>query len=584
MKLSLDVEKFKTAFPQAKPSEGLNQKDVQKFLREFYKKPLDRNTPDAPQTKKQTTPNSGEDPAIFREQAIKMCREMHELGFANFADLRKKFPKDMKKEQIDTTLRETKATMEAILYAFKHHPSMSMQELAAQYRDRPFLCGPGTLTNLQQILADVTLSGQSVDHYFADAKHEVLEQTAKNITTELEKHIEGVGLWEVHITTSLINQVAREFKLEEKPLEEDKFLLDLPKAVGKKFLAEVKKTFAQEDLPATMLASMAGKILNDLPRFGSEKPNEFYDNVSEALEKLNILPNAHSILIEYEDYGTPKRYKPHAEEIIQHALVLYLNEKGMIPDAQVELSKAVIEMEKTMVSMEGKTNVIDPSLFDVTDSMKDPAQKKMAESYAIKHGTLDEDYKKELIEHTPPERRDFVKNYARYHNDKGLFDAVKTQEAKEKPTEKTKKGTQAQAAKTEADPPKKKTKKKRNTPAKTEADPPKRKTKKEEKTEKSTPPAPQPAPVQQEEKITAKPTKLSIIDMLINFFRGLVGFPPKKVEQEASTPPEPKAETSSKGNYKNVKGLGQKLEQGKVGKHAEQARAGKSKDSTGKTH
>lgn len=82
---------------------------------------------------------------------------MEAIGFTKFPGLMAKFKNAPHKEEDIEMLTSIKQSMENMVYLTETSNGMSKKELAAQYNDRDFICEEGTLTNLQGIMAGMSL-------------------------------------------------------------------------------------------------------------------------------------------------------------------------------------------------------------------------------------------------------------------------------------------------------------------------------------------------------------------------------------------------------------------------------------------
>ncbi|MFO0450322.1 MAG: hypothetical protein ACK52I_16940, partial [Pseudomonadota bacterium] len=58
------------------------------------------------------------------------------------------------------------------------------KEFVTNYKDREFVCAEGTLTNLQGMLAEMTLGTQGINAYIIEQKKQLVTQTATEMYNE----------------------------------------------------------------------------------------------------------------------------------------------------------------------------------------------------------------------------------------------------------------------------------------------------------------------------------------------------------------------------------------------------------------
>ena len=139
----INLEQFKTLFPETKVE--ISDEQVKWYVKEnIYK---------------------GSDPVYengANEQMQLLIEKANELGLKNFKDLFK-----------HAENKQIKESVEAILYLLQGKD-------ISLYQDRTFECGPGTLTNLQSIIFDIT-GAQSLQSVVSRYKKEMLEEFAKEL-------------------------------------------------------------------------------------------------------------------------------------------------------------------------------------------------------------------------------------------------------------------------------------------------------------------------------------------------------------------------------------------------------------------
>ena len=240
MRVSLD--NFKSNFPEKAPTEGLNESEVTAFLNEVYAVDgfdgvvppvyLDKDSPP-------------EYIRAFKAQAKAIYKVGRDLGLTNLIDLQEKFKAVKAGEVPDDDfhqINEIKKSMERIVFQVKKDKDAG-KSLDPKFKDYPFLCGEGTLTNLQSILAQLTLSSSSVDDALSLTKKEILEQYVTEFYRKKKdflKKMEGMNthpIYEVHHISSLLNAISDDYGLIKKTAQEDQYLTDINPDVRKCYAA-----------------------------------------------------------------------------------------------------------------------------------------------------------------------------------------------------------------------------------------------------------------------------------------------------------------------------------------------------------
>lgn len=115
---------------------------------------------------------------LARGQIEKICDHLESVGLSNAGEIRDKFQNPPDTKEGYEVLSKIKATMESIVFTIDKVTNLSSDEVAAQYRDRQFACGPGTLSNLQSISSEMVLANQGIEAYIVEQKRKTLEQIA----------------------------------------------------------------------------------------------------------------------------------------------------------------------------------------------------------------------------------------------------------------------------------------------------------------------------------------------------------------------------------------------------------------------
>lgn len=338
MPLELIVENFKRDYIEQKSSQGIDLELMNKHMQEFYKvEPA------------YSTSNKLE----AREQAQQICDHMRKLGMNSFDSLMDKFEENAFTQ--DTKMVDSiKKTMEGIVYMVDN--SNDPATLATQFNDRDFACKEGSLTNLQSILGEMSLSSSGIDSYFIEQKKQLVTQTAITMYREGKfyefpsDYRRFVGM-EIHAVTSLTNSVASEYGLLTKTKEDDKYVEEIFSESHDKLSKAIDNNLKNETVITSMLDGVVMNILNNLPTYNAAKPNKFIAEVSDYLTNLKLIDKKEErivdvqSLVEMQDY-VPKGYKQNIETIFKNALITYFQGKGVMKSTEIDFIKLKVEIEQ----------------------------------------------------------------------------------------------------------------------------------------------------------------------------------------------------------------------------------------------
>ncbi len=319
MKIKISPQGFKEGFVEQKASQGIDIEKVADYMKKFYGEDVAYSAEPPYDMEK------------IRSQVKKVCDHMTKLGLENFGGLIGKFVVNPEKPLDAAMGAQIKETMEAILYQVENS-GMPPKDLAAQYKDRSFICKEGTLTNLQGILAEMSLGTQGIDVYITDQKKQLVTQTAtdmyrKGEFTEFPWVFRQYTPMEIHNVTSLVNSVAPEYGLQVKTKDEDRHIRKVFSSSREKLSNKLEQQLQNEAVVDTFIDGVAMNVIMNLPVYETGKysnPNDFNKEVIDALEtlKLNKVINFDA-LVELENYK-PKGYKSNAQSITRDAVTIYL--------------------------------------------------------------------------------------------------------------------------------------------------------------------------------------------------------------------------------------------------------------------
>ena len=165
--MPIELGSFKANFHEKPVSQGLDEAEVLQFLREVYqgKEPIKLHGDSSPQEIKD-----------FRGQARALYKKGVALGLVKLIDLKGKFDavKDGDVQQDGFhNIDEIKKTMERIIFQVAADNRKGKQ-LDPKFNDYPFLCGEGTLTNMQSILQQLVLNSATVDDMLTLTKKQMI--------------------------------------------------------------------------------------------------------------------------------------------------------------------------------------------------------------------------------------------------------------------------------------------------------------------------------------------------------------------------------------------------------------------------
>ena len=385
MKVKIVPTAFKNHFAETNEAQGVNPVVVSSYLQNFYGN--EATTYPAPPY---ATVEKKDQADKANKEALEICEKMKKLGFSNFSGLRSKF-QDIPEDEFKANQRDLiKKTMEGILCTFENSETPPKEILISQYKDRQFVCADGTLTNLQSILADLSLGNQGISAYVTQQGRDFVTQMATEMHQK-NQFPEFVGtyrsaMWEIHVISSLVNSVASEYGIKAKTAEEDHYLIHVPTSFESRQKLSRALNQALEDAATVnnFMEGIARNVAFGLPTYTEGKyrnANEFNQEVADSIARLNIGNIIDTgALVKLENYQ-PTGYKPNIESILKDVTTIFLHEKGVlqIPEKDIALTKLRIDLEKSMDDM-SSTNAITQ---DVLDAAKEKGNLNYAMKYAI---------------------------------------------------------------------------------------------------------------------------------------------------------------------------------------------------------
>lgn len=336
--MKFSVDKFKQDIVQNQESGIIDQALLQSYLKDFY----NQGDPIYPT-------NPPYDIVKIREQAKMVCDRVTSFGMTKFQDLMDKFSFSPGNETDANIMCDIKVAMESILY--KMAVSTDPAALASQYNDHNFVCKEGTLTNLQSILASLSLARSDLNAYLVEQKISLLSAIAMDLRRQRKFNAPVYSTFsflEVHHIPALVDSLADEYSLQKKS-EHDRWAPNI-NSIDKDILAKsVADQLGTELVTNAFVDSVAASVVYNLPHF---KETTYNADITEHLELLKLddgILNPYTLST--TDKGcNPTGYKPHIELIIKNGITLYLAQKGIIDCPDLELIKLKIEAENLVAT------------------------------------------------------------------------------------------------------------------------------------------------------------------------------------------------------------------------------------------
>jgi len=350
--MPVELGGFKANFHEKPVSEGLDEVVVLQFLKGIYKdsEPIQLHRDSSPQEIKD-----------FRGQAKALYKKGVELGLVNLIDLKGKFDavKDGDVQQDGFhNIGEIKKTMERIIFQVAADSEKGKQ-LDPKFNDYPFLCGEGTLTNMQSILQQLVLNSATVDDMLTLTKKQMIEQYTTEFYTKnidfLEK-LEGMhseAIYEVHNISSLLNKVADDYGLIKKTKQDDQYLQDyINEDVQALLKSSIERQLNSEHSGEILIDLTADRIMSDLPKFKVGNDKKLIESLDEFFQNLGVADklNTYSLLDFDEDTYQIKGYKENALEVIKDTLAIHLHDKGTVLNPDIDFLRAKVEYFDSQLS------------------------------------------------------------------------------------------------------------------------------------------------------------------------------------------------------------------------------------------
>jgi hypothetical protein len=306
----------------------------------------------------------GSDPVYeneANEQMQLLIEKANELGLKNFKDL-----------FIHAKNKQIKESVEAILYLLQGN-GISL------YQDRTFECGPGTLTNLQSIILDIT-GAQSLQSVVSRYKKEMLEEFAKELLKKGEMFFKNTlhirdGM-EVHNVTSILNVIADDFRVikDIKDPYVHNFTDNEVKKIKDYYTEEIKK-LTSGDISGGIVAKLEQFLLEfDKFRINEEDYatgwyfREFSKNVEKYNDEMPQIPHKRlddddkkslfDKILMMTDSGATIGFKDNYRDILKDFIALYLDDKKVIVLDEAEKKEIItkVKIETRSAFTEGEIN------------------------------------------------------------------------------------------------------------------------------------------------------------------------------------------------------------------------------------
>ncbi|WHA05437.1 hypothetical protein N3Z17_02710 [Candidatus Bandiella numerosa] len=225
------------------------------------------------------------------------------------------------------------------------------------FKDRVFVCGEGTLTNLQNILLDI-YGISSFSGIVSRFKKEMLEGLAIEILSGAKTQDNEVVLqkfkprgeaWHVHDVSTILNVLSSEWNINRKTRTEDKYIGNIDNVFDIRRIKNYVDQKVQSILEnyEYLLEVILTKLEVDLPEFDkletlnsnyiinfSNKLDEWIESKKDDLQFLNQYTNSNEIfcaqalklgLENIELFG----YKDNYKEILKNFIILFLNNESI---------------------------------------------------------------------------------------------------------------------------------------------------------------------------------------------------------------------------------------------------------------
>ncbi|MFK7760648.1 MAG: hypothetical protein AB8B46_00775 [Candidatus Midichloriaceae bacterium] len=228
----------------------------------------------------------------------------------------------------------------------------------ALFKDRIFICGEGTLTNLQNILLDI-YGLNSFSGIISRFKKEMLEGFAIEILNGaktqdneviLQKFKSRGEAWHIHDVSTILNVLSSEWNINRKSKSEDKYIGNIDNIFEirriKYYMDQRVKDILEnhEYLSEVILA----KLEIDLPEFDklrsldsnyiknfSNKLDEWIESKSKDFKFINQYTNSNELFCAQAlKLGAENielfRYKDNYKEILKNFIILFLDNDGVV--------------------------------------------------------------------------------------------------------------------------------------------------------------------------------------------------------------------------------------------------------------
>jgi hypothetical protein len=377
--MKINIEKLQSQYVEKKPSDGIDNEKLQNYLKDIYGKKDDDKI-------RETIEDQNSFQKVDEQVGI-LCSKMEELGISKFSALREKFAErksedsDAYKSKVYKNLNDIKDTMECIVYS-AHNGVLPPEDIKAKFSDRDFACNEGTLSNLQALLAEMTIEQKDLKTLVTDAKKSTTDQILRKLLYENNNFTERLLLkrpMEIHNIHSLRNLVADDYKFLKISASDDQYVADnLPEHYKNIVHTALQDAFQKPETIETMVQSIADEVTNILPtqlQPGQEK--KIADSLSDSLENCGIkkefenpdpdvIPIENFTFINYEDYAH-QDIKQNLNQIVRDCIVLRLNENKLINDSpEVNKVKANILIE-TSNNDEGTSLITEETINKIKD-------------------------------------------------------------------------------------------------------------------------------------------------------------------------------------------------------------------------
>lgn len=361
------------------------------IIREFIKSLYDNNESSYIKKEDRVLFNSGDQPTIARVNTfvaqghVIIQYMVKQKGVEKFAELAEKFDENAPLQGDLFILNEIKSTMEEIAYEASKRTT---EECISKLGNRSFLCGPGTLTNLQNILADLRSINASLETVIGRQKLAYIEALIKEHPYVKRQNF----IMEVHFVSSILNLIAGEYNLPTKSSDEDIYLIpqeSLPARLGENSTVNQLRDQMCEHINKHINAPGALRnfimfLINEgfikPPTFNPDNTQALYGDFEAFADTLGVELSVESFL-HYEKGEITGYTRGSTDKLIIHIIYhMYINGYVTMDAETLALLRIKVELSRMSMGAEGE----DEGCSRMTKYTIDDAIELISEDPAIK--------------------------------------------------------------------------------------------------------------------------------------------------------------------------------------------------------